>query len=126
MGAPQQVTAHVDAALVLLWDGIVEEQGQIQRRADGRKARLIHRPTVSGRLFRVLVVLAAPCGGNIRKGSFHRKPPFHGVQPYPPALSHSWERGRLWRIYPRHAPGMAQPGPPVKGKPPQDGGAMHP
>lgn len=22
------------------------------------------------------------------------------VQPNPPALSHSWERGRLWRIYP--------------------------
>src|SRR5699024_3840728 len=21
--------------------------------------------------------------------------------PYPPALSHSWERGRLWRIYPK-------------------------
>lgn len=45
---------------------------------------------------------------------------------YPPALSHLWERGRLWRIYPRHALGMAQPGPPVKGKPPQGGGAMHP
>ena len=25
------------------------------------------------------------------------------VQPYPPALPQFWERGRLWRIYPRHA-----------------------
>ena len=27
------------------------------------------------------------------------------VQPNPPALSQSWERGRLWRIYPRRLPG---------------------
>ena len=62
---------------------------------------------------------------------------------YPPALSHSWERGRLWRIYPRRLAGIpppfpihgkgggsggytpaalpeiAQPGQAVKGKPPQ-------
>ena len=116
MGAPQQVTAHVDAALVLLGNGVVEEQGQIQRGADGRKARLVHRPAVPGRLFRVFVVIAAPCGGDIRKGPFHRKPPFHGVQPYPPALSHSWERGRLWRICPRHAPGNSTAGAARKGQ----------
>ena len=27
------------------------------------------------------------------------------VQPNPPALSQPWERGRLWRIYPRRLPG---------------------
>ena len=30
---------------------------------------------------------------------------------YPPALSHSWERGRLWRIYPRRLAGNSTAGP---------------
>ena len=35
---------------------------------------------------------------------------------YPPALSHSWERGRLWRICPRHAPGNGTVGAARKGQ----------
>lgn len=83
MGAPQQVAFHVNPTLVLLGNSVVEEQRQIQRGANRRKASLVHRQAVPGRLFRVLVVLAALCGGDIRKGPFHRKPPFPCVQPFP-------------------------------------------
>ena len=38
----------------------------------------------------------------------------------------SRERGRLWRIYPRRSPGIAQPGQTVKGKPPQKRRAFRP
>ena len=65
-GAPEQVAGHVQSVPVLLGHRIVEEQGQEQRRADGRVARLVHRTAVPGRLFRVLTVAAQPCGGNIR------------------------------------------------------------
>ena len=76
-GAPEQVAAHVDAAFMLLRHRVIEKQGQIQRGADGREARLIDSAAILGRLFRDLALVAAPCGGNIRKGSFHiKKPPF--------------------------------------------------
>ena len=116
MGATQQVSAHIDAALMLLWDGIVEEQGQIQCRADGRKARLIHRPAIPGRLFRVLVVLAAPCGGDIRKGPFHRKPPFLCVQPYPPRPFPFMGKGAALEDMPPSRPGNGTAGAARKGQ----------
>ena len=97
----------LNAALMLLGNGVIEEKGLIERRADRRKARLIHRAAILRRQLRVFVIAAAPCGGDICKGSFHCKiPPFCNVvvQPEPHALSHSWERGRLWRIYPRRLP----------------------
>ena len=102
-----KILTDVDAALMFLWNGVIEEKGLIERRADRRKARLIHRAAILRRQLCVFVVAAAPCGGNVRKGSFHCKiPPFCNVvvQPKPHALSHSWERGRLWRIYPRRLP----------------------
>ena len=49
----------------------VEEKRLIERRADRRKARLIHSAAILRRPFRVFAVAAVPCGGNIRKGSFH-------------------------------------------------------
>ena len=73
MGTAQQVTAHVDAVFVFLGNGVVEDQGQVQGRADGRKARLIHRAAILGSLLRRLAGVAAPRGGDIRKGSFHCK-----------------------------------------------------
>ena len=71
MRAAEQVTAHVDAALVLLGNGVVQEKGLIERGADGRKARLIDSAAILGGLLRRLAGIAAPRGGNIRKGSFH-------------------------------------------------------
>ena len=71
MGTAQQVTAHVDAVFVFLGNGVVEDQGQVQGRADGRKARLVDGAALLRRQFRVFAIVAAPCGGNIRKGSFH-------------------------------------------------------
>ena len=71
MRAAKQVTAHVDAALVLLGNGVVQEKGLIERGADGRKARLIDSTAILGGLLRRLAGVAAPRGGDIRKGSFH-------------------------------------------------------
>ena len=77
MGAAEQVTTHINAAFMLLGNRIVKIQGQVEGRADGRKARLIDRPAIPGRLFRIFTVAAIPRGGNISKGSFHiQKPPF--------------------------------------------------
>ena len=45
-GAPEQVTANVDAVLVLLGYRVIEEQGQEQRGADGCIARLIDSPAI--------------------------------------------------------------------------------
>ena len=107
MRAAEQVAPHVDAALMLLGNGVIEEKRLIERRADGRKARFIHRAAILRRQLCVFVVAAAPCGGDICKGSFHPENlQFYNVvgQPKPHALSHSWERGRLWRIYPRRLP----------------------
>ena len=72
-GTPEQVAGHVDAVLVLLRHRIIEKQGQIQRGADRRKARLVHDAAVPRRPFHIVIVIAAPCGGNISKGSFHRQ-----------------------------------------------------
>ena len=41
MRTAEQVAPHVVAALMLLGNGVIEEKGLIERRADGRKARLI-------------------------------------------------------------------------------------
>ena len=71
MRAAKQVTAHVDAALVLLGNGVVQEKGLIERGADGRKARLIDSAAILGGLLRRFAGIAAPRGGDIRKGSFH-------------------------------------------------------
>ena len=73
MRAAEQVAPHVDTALMLLGNGVIEEKGLIERRSDGRKARLIHRTAILCRQLHVFVVAAAPCGGNIRKGAFHCK-----------------------------------------------------
>ena len=72
-GAPEQVAAHVDAALMLLRHSVIEEQGQVQRGADGGKASVIHGPAILGRLFRDFAGIAAPCGGYIGEGSLHIK-----------------------------------------------------
>jgi hypothetical protein len=66
-----KILTDVDAALMFLWNGVIEEKGLIERRADRRKARLIHRAAILRRQLRVFVIAAAPCGGNVRKGSFH-------------------------------------------------------
>ena len=58
---------------MFLWNGVIEEKGLIERGADGRKARLIHRAAILRRRLRVFVVAAASCGGNICEGSFHFK-----------------------------------------------------
>ncbi|CCL63121.1 hypothetical protein QGA_1775 [Clostridioides difficile CD181] len=71
MGAPKQVTAHVDAALMLLGDSVIEKQRVIQGRADGRESRIVHEAAILRRLLGVLTIAAAPCGGDIGKGSFH-------------------------------------------------------
>ena len=107
MRAAKKVTAHVDAALVLLGNGIIEEKRLIERGADGRKARFIDSAAILGGLLRRLAGIAAPRGGDIRKGSFHfENLHFYNVvgQPFSPALFQSWKRGRLWRIYPRRLP----------------------
>lgn len=42
MRTTKQVTAHINAAFVLLGNCVHKEQGQIERGTDGRIARLIH------------------------------------------------------------------------------------
>ena len=71
MRAAEQVTAHVDATFMLLGNGVVQEKRLIERGADGRKARLIDSAAILGGLLRRLAGIAAPRGGDIRKGSFH-------------------------------------------------------
>ena len=71
MRTAEQVAPHVDAALMLLGNSVIEEKRLIERRADGREARLIHRAAILRRQLCVLVVAAAPCGSNICEGSFH-------------------------------------------------------
>ena len=69
----------------------VEEKRLIERRADGRKARFIHRAAILRRQLCVFVVAAAPCGGDICKGSFHPENlQFYNVvgQPKPLSLIH--------------------------------------
>ena len=108
MRTAEQVTAHVDAAFMLLGNSIIEKQGQVQGRANRRKACLIHGAAILRRQFCVFAIAAEPCSGDISKGSFHRSYLRYfnkKVQPKPHALSQSWERGRLWRIYPRRLPG---------------------
>ena len=126
MRAAKQVTAHVDAALMLLGNGVVQEKGLIERGADGRKARLIDSAAILGGLLRRLAGVAAPCGGNIRKGSFHfENLHFYNVvgQPFSPALFQSWKRGAaLEDIPPPLAREKAQPGQAVKGWPPHTAG----
>ena len=71
MRAAEQVAPHVDTALMLLGNGVIEEKRLIERRADGRKARLIHRAAILRRQLHVFVIAAYACGSNIREGSFH-------------------------------------------------------
>ena len=114
---------------MFLWNGVIEEKGLIERRADRRKARLIHRAAILRRQLCVFVVAAAPRGGDICKGSFHLENlQFYNVvgQPKPHALSHSWERGRLWRIYPRRLPEKSIAGTGGQGLAAENGSAMHP
>ena len=102
-----KILTDVDAALMFLWNGVIEEKGLIERRADGRKACLIHRAAILRRQLCVFMVAAAPRGCDICKGSFHfENLHFYNVvgQPFSPALFQSWKRGRLWRIYPRRLP----------------------
>ena len=102
-----KILTDVDAALMFLWNGVIEEKGLIERRADRRKARLIHRAAILRRQLRVFVIAAYACGGNVCEGSFHLENlQFYNVvgQPKPHALPHSWERWRLWRISPRRLP----------------------
>ncbi len=49
MRTPKQIAAHVDAVLMLLGDRVVQNQGQIQRRADRGETRLIHGPSRASR-----------------------------------------------------------------------------
>ena len=56
---------------MFLWNGVIEEKGLIERRADRRKARLIDSAAILGGLLCRLTGIAAPRGGDIRKGSFH-------------------------------------------------------
>ena len=52
------------------------------------------------------------------QGAFSiRIPPFHqNWSTHPPALAHSWARGRLWRIYPRRVAGNRTAGAGRKGQ----------
>ena len=70
-GTPEQVTAHVDAVLVLLWHRVIEKQRQIEHGADGGIARIVDHTAEMRRLLHVRRRIAAPCGSNISKGSFH-------------------------------------------------------
>ncbi len=74
-GAPEQVAADVDAALVLLGNRVIEEKGQEQRRADRGKARIINRPAILRGQLRIFRVAAIPSGGDVSKGSFHSRLP---------------------------------------------------
>ena len=74
-GAPEQVAANVDAALVLLGNRVIEEKGQEQGRADGGKARIIDGAAILRGKLRVFAVAAVPCGGDVSKGSFHSRLP---------------------------------------------------
>lgn len=49
MRTAEQVAPHVDAALMFLWNGVIEEKGLIERRADRRKARLMLDLLASGK-----------------------------------------------------------------------------
>ena len=73
MRTAEQVTPHVDATLMLLGNGVIEEKRLIERRADGRKASLVDSAAILRRQLCVFVVAAYACGGDIRKGSFHCK-----------------------------------------------------
>ena len=130
MGSPQQVTAHINAAFVFLGNGIVEEQRQVKGRADGGKSRLIHSTAILRRPFCIFAVAAVPCGGDVRKGSFHSQylRYFHNVvstqspRPFPfmgkgAALEDMPPSRRFW---------VAQPGQAVKGRPPQAAGHTPP
>ena len=68
-GAAEQVAANVDAALVLLGNRVIEEKGQEQGRADGRKARIVNRPAIlrgNLRVFRVAAIFANPASSLAR------------------------------------------------------------
>ena len=130
MGAAEQVTAHVNAAFVLLRHCVIEEQGQIQGRANGRKSRLIHRPAVAGRLFRVFTVTAKPSGGNISKWPFHcqnlrsLKKDTSAQSPRPfPVMG---KGAALEDICPRRAAGSSTAGADRQGQAAASGGALHP
>ena len=71
MRTAEQVAPHVDAALMLLGNGVIEEKRLIERRTNRRKARLIDSAAILRRQLCVFVVAAAPCSGDICEGSFH-------------------------------------------------------
>ena len=73
MRTAEQIAAHIDAAFVFLGNRIVEEQGQIERGANRGKARVIDGSALLGRLFGHFMGIAAPCGGDIGKGPFHKE-----------------------------------------------------
>jgi len=70
-GAAEIVAGDVEAVLMLLGDGIVEETGGEQEGADGGIACVIHLTAVPGGGFSVLNLAAAPGGGDVSKGAFH-------------------------------------------------------
>ncbi|EQH13768.1 hypothetical protein QKU_1453 [Clostridioides difficile DA00203] len=70
-GAPEQVAPHVNTAFMLLRHRVIEEQRQIEHRADGGIPRIVDNTAIFSRLLHNLALAAAPCGGHIRKGSFH-------------------------------------------------------
>ena len=57
--------------ILLLRHRVIEKQRQIEHGADGGIARIVDHAAVMRRLLHVRRRIAAPCGGNISKGSFH-------------------------------------------------------
>ena len=72
-GAPEQVAPHINTAFMLLRHRVIEEQRQIEHRADGGISRIIDNAAVFSCLLHDLALAAAPCGGHIRKGSLHNQ-----------------------------------------------------
>ena len=73
MSTAQKVAGNVDAVLVFLRDGVVEEKRQGQNRADRRKARVVDFAAILRRILGVFDFIRAPRGGDVCEGSFHDK-----------------------------------------------------
>ena len=129
MRAAEQVAPHVNAALMLLGNGVIEEKRLIERRADGRKARFIHRAAILRRQLCVFVVAAAPCGGDICKGSFHPENlQFYNVvgQPKPQPFPILGKGGGSGGYTPAACRRKSIAGTGGQGLAAENGGAMHP
>ena len=123
-GAPEQIAAHVDAVLVLLRHRVIEEQRQIEHRADGGIARIVDHAAVMRRLLHIHRRITAPRSGDISKGSFHLQHLRYliGSSTLSPRPFPFMGKGGSGGYTPAAVPEIAQPGQAVKGKPPQTAG----